>query len=102
MKMDIKLDIGTVRGWLERLVRGKRWRNHEQGRLKKCETVRPKRSALLQAGSMAVAVLTPRNNDLESGIWTRAAPLTRLRISAKWGREKKKKRSGSLPLTRKK
>jgi len=40
---------------------------------------------------MAVAVLTPRNNDLESGIWTRAAPLTRLRISAQCSREKKKK-----------
>ena len=39
-------------------------------------TVRPKRLALLQAGSMAVAVLTPRNNDLESGTWTRAAPLS--------------------------
>jgi hypothetical protein len=49
---------------------------------------------------MAVAVLTPRNNDLESGIWTRAAPLTRLRISAQYSREKKKKRSRFLPLTR--
>jgi hypothetical protein len=43
---------------------------------------------------MAEAVLTPRNNDLESGMWTRAAPLTSLRISAKWSTEKKKKRSG--------
>jgi hypothetical protein len=29
---------------------------------------------------MAEAVLTPRNNDLESGMWTRAAPLTSMRI----------------------
>jgi hypothetical protein len=50
---------------------------------------------------MAKAVLTPRNNDLESGIWTRAAPLTSMRISAKWSSEKKKNAAGSLPLTRK-
>jgi hypothetical protein len=47
---------------------------------------------------MAEAVLTPRNNDLESGMWTRAAPLTSLRISAKWSTEKKKKRSEALCL----
>jgi len=29
------------------------------------------RLALLKAGSMAEAVLTPRNKDLESGLWTR-------------------------------
>jgi hypothetical protein len=89
MKSNVR--IATASGWLERLVGGKGWRNHEHGRQKKRETVRPKRLALLQAGSMAVAVLTPRNNDLESGIWTRAAPLTRLRISAQCSREKKKK-----------
>ena len=38
---------------------------------KRCETVRPMRLALLQAGLMAEAVLTPRNKDLESGLWTR-------------------------------
>jgi hypothetical protein len=32
---------------------------------------------------MAEAVLTPRNNDLESGLWTRAAPLTGRKISKK-------------------
>src|SRR5947207_15829333 len=92
LKMDIKLDIGTVRGWLERLVRGKRWRNHEQGRLKKCETVGPKRSALVQAGSMAVAVLTPRNNDLESGACIKAARLISRRMSAKLNRGRRTKR----------
>ncbi len=30
---------------------------------------------------MAEAVLTPRNNDLESGMWTRAAPLTSMTIT---------------------
>lgn len=39
---------------------------------------------------MAEAVLTPRNNDLESGMWTRAAPLTSMRISPKWDWEKGK------------
>ena len=47
---------------------------------------------------MAEAVLTPRNNDLESGTWTRAAPLTSLRIIRERISEKEK-RSGSLPLT---
>ena len=39
---------------------------------------------------MAVAVLTPRNNDLESGTWTRAAPLTSLRITREGISEKEK------------
>jgi hypothetical protein len=39
---------------------------------------------------MAVAVLTPRNNDLESGTWTRAAPLTRLTIIREGISEKEK------------
>jgi len=49
---------------------------------------------------MAVAVLTPRNNDLESGIWTRAAPLTKPTILAKCSREKEKNAADLLPLTR--
>jgi hypothetical protein len=39
---------------------------------------------------VAEAVLTPRNNDLESGIWTRAAPLTSVRISEEFIMGKKK------------
>ena len=43
--------------------------------------------------------LTPRNKDLESGTWNRAAPLTNLRVSTKCAMGKKN-RSRPLPLTR--
>ena len=39
-----------------------------------------------------MAVLTPRNNDLSSGNWTRAAALTTLKISVKRMPGKKKTR----------
>jgi hypothetical protein len=53
-----------------------------------------------ETGSMAEAVLTPWNNDLESSTRTKTAPLTSVKISEK-RRAGKKKRSGSLPLTKK-
>lgn len=49
-----------------------------------------RRLALLRTGLMAEAVLTPRHKDLETGIWTRAAPLTEAPY-CKFGRGAKQK-----------
>jgi hypothetical protein len=73
------------------LVRGKGWNNPGHGRQKKCETVRSKEIGAPVNRIMAEAVLTPRNKDLKSGIWTRAAPLTSMRISSRSIWEKKKR-----------
>jgi hypothetical protein len=61
--------------WLGR----KTWKNRRCSRQRTCETVRLMRLALLKTGSVAGAVLTPWNKDLESSTRTKTAPLTKRR-----------------------
>jgi hypothetical protein len=59
------------------------------------------RLALLKPGSMAEAVLTPRNKDLESGLWTRECTAHEHENTGKTDENgSTKTRARTLPLAR--
>jgi hypothetical protein len=70
-------DRHAEQGSLQQFVSPRRMSKISQREKRKVRRCAQTRLALLKTGLMAEAVLTPRNKDLKTGIWTRAAPLTK-------------------------